>query len=197
VVPEARKVNAGIERLAPKARRVFGALRGVIHVDPSFFEPLPVAELNAWSGTSKTRRLPNTRTMLAAALRAFWAIADDLSLTTREQSALLAVSTRTLARWKAKAPAKRVRTLDRLVLILPTYVRIVDTFAHVLAYNDELLVWYVRFPGTADNPAAPAQSVLGALSDRSVLEMLTHYRRLAESVARSPLAADSISENAP
>jgi prevent-host-death family protein len=41
-----------IVRLVPirKARpkRKFGALRGIVNVDESFFEPLPAAELDAW-----------------------------------------------------------------------------------------------------------------------------------------------------
>jgi prevent-host-death family protein len=35
-----------VDRPAPK--RVFGALRGKIRVDESFFEPLPEEELTAW-----------------------------------------------------------------------------------------------------------------------------------------------------
>ncbi len=34
--------------LAPKAERRFGAMRGVLQVDESFFEPLPEEELAAW-----------------------------------------------------------------------------------------------------------------------------------------------------
>ena len=32
----------------PKAKRVFGALRGKIQIGPEFFEPLPPDELAAW-----------------------------------------------------------------------------------------------------------------------------------------------------
>lgn len=32
----------------PQTKRRFGALRGIISIGPEFFEPLPVAELDAW-----------------------------------------------------------------------------------------------------------------------------------------------------
>lgn len=32
----------------PQTKRRFGALRGTISIGPEFFEPLPVAELDAW-----------------------------------------------------------------------------------------------------------------------------------------------------
>jgi hypothetical protein len=35
---------------------VFGALRGAVHADARFFEPLPVAELDAWEGDTPPRR---------------------------------------------------------------------------------------------------------------------------------------------
>jgi prevent-host-death family protein len=34
--------------LAPKPKRVFGALRGKFAIGPEFFEPLPPEELDAW-----------------------------------------------------------------------------------------------------------------------------------------------------
>jgi len=34
----------------PKAKRVFGALKGKITVDDSFFDPLPEEELKLWEG---------------------------------------------------------------------------------------------------------------------------------------------------
>ena len=34
--------------IAPKGKRVFGALRGKISIGPEFFEPLPPEELNEW-----------------------------------------------------------------------------------------------------------------------------------------------------
>jgi prevent-host-death family protein len=42
-----------VARLVPivaPARREPGTLRGLVHVDDSFFEPLPDAELAAWNG---------------------------------------------------------------------------------------------------------------------------------------------------
>lgn len=35
---------------APKPKRQFGALKGRIKLDSSFFDPLPDAELDAWEG---------------------------------------------------------------------------------------------------------------------------------------------------
>jgi hypothetical protein len=40
---------------------VFGALRGVVHTDAKFFEPLPVAELDAWEGDTPPRLAPLER----------------------------------------------------------------------------------------------------------------------------------------
>jgi prevent-host-death family protein len=37
-----------VERPVP--RRRFGALKGLVHVDDSFFDPLPEAELRLWEG---------------------------------------------------------------------------------------------------------------------------------------------------
>ena len=34
--------------MAPKPRRVFGALRGQVAAAPQFFEPLPPGELEVW-----------------------------------------------------------------------------------------------------------------------------------------------------
>lgn len=34
--------------VAPAAKRRFGAMRGRISLDPTFFEPLPEDELNIW-----------------------------------------------------------------------------------------------------------------------------------------------------
>ncbi len=41
--PVARLVS-----VRPKAKREFGALAGQIHLDDSFFDPLPESELAAW-----------------------------------------------------------------------------------------------------------------------------------------------------
>ena len=186
-MPNVDSVTARIDRLPPKPRRVFGALRGVVRVDPSFIDPLPIAELDAWSARSKRRDALSTQEKLAVSLDAFWAISADWRLTPTGQSALLSISKRTLARWKSKSPSTSVRTLDRLMLISLTYVRIMDAFGYVLARNGDVLAWYLRLPGTAANPEAPHDSVLIALSERSVLAMLTRYRCLAESLSTSPL----------
>ena len=34
--------------IAPKAKRLFGAMRGKVALGPEFFEPLPEDELKAW-----------------------------------------------------------------------------------------------------------------------------------------------------
>ena len=42
-----------VARLAPvkaKPKRRFGRLKGLIHLDDSFFDPLPEDELKAWEG---------------------------------------------------------------------------------------------------------------------------------------------------
>lgn len=41
---------ARLVAVEPPARRAFGALRGRIKLDDSFFEPLPDDELDAWEG---------------------------------------------------------------------------------------------------------------------------------------------------
>ena len=41
---------ARLVAVEPPARREFGALRGRIKLDDSFFEPLPDDELDAWEG---------------------------------------------------------------------------------------------------------------------------------------------------
>jgi len=45
----------------PAPARVFGALMGVVHVDPQFFAPLPKAELGAWEGRVVNARLQRER----------------------------------------------------------------------------------------------------------------------------------------
>jgi hypothetical protein len=186
-VSKTRIVTARIKRLAPKRRRVFGALRNVVRVDPSFFDPLPIAELDAWEGGSKRTRAPTTQKRLAVALEAFWLIAEDWGLSTDEQCALLAVSRTTLARWKANAPSSKktaYRTIDRLLLILRTYVWFSEVAAHGMEHgmewDAEVRNWYLRLPGGAGNAEVPTQSILEMLSDRSVLTMLDHYHRLAQ-----------------
>lgn len=34
----------------PRGKRQFGAMKGQIHIDNSFFDPLPEEELDAWEG---------------------------------------------------------------------------------------------------------------------------------------------------
>jgi hypothetical protein len=178
-VGKPRTVTARVDQLAPKPRRVFGALKDLVGVDPSFFEPLPIAELEAWQPRPQKRR-PPTKERLAAALQAFWRLAADWDLSTGEQCALLAVSRNTLGRWKAKAPISRksaIRTIDRLLLILRTCALLSQAFPRTGARDIDDLRWYVRLPGGAKNPELAAQSILEMLSDRSVLAMLDgHFR---------------------
>jgi hypothetical protein len=171
--------------------RVFGALRGVVEVGARFFQPLPIAKLYAWEGGTQRFREPSLRKQLAVALKAFWKLADTWRLTPAEQCALLAVSRRTLARWRVKPPAKRAVTLDRLRLILLTHERLEAVFAPWHGMDSAIARWWILLPGTAHNPNAPKQSVLEMLSERSVLTILQHYRRLEEhfrSAAYKPLA---------
>jgi hypothetical protein len=192
---KARTVAARLDHLPPKSRRVFGALRGAVHVIPVFFDPLPMAELDAWTQQAKKAPAPSMRRMLEMSLKVFWVVADDWRLTPAEQCALLSVSPRTLARWKTQTPARRSGLLDRLIMILLTYVRLVDRFADLAARHDEMLSWAVRFAGSACNPEAPDQSILGAFSERSVLAMLTHYRRVMAHLATTQLATDAMRKN--
>jgi prevent-host-death family protein len=48
VIARGKVPVAKLVPMAPKAKRRFGALRGVIEIDESFFEPLPEEELKAW-----------------------------------------------------------------------------------------------------------------------------------------------------
>jgi len=48
VIARGKVPVAKLVPMAPKAKRRFGALRGVIEIDESFFEPLPEQELKAW-----------------------------------------------------------------------------------------------------------------------------------------------------
>lgn len=48
VIARGKVPVAKLVPLAPKAKRRFGALRGVIEIDELFFEPLPEEELKAW-----------------------------------------------------------------------------------------------------------------------------------------------------
>ena len=113
--------------------------------------------------------------MLVAGLHAFWTLAERWKLTVVEQCALLAVSPRTRARWRARPPRVHAPVLDRLKVILLTYQRLVELVGELDADTARVL----RQPGSADNPESPSQSLLEALSDRSILAMDRHYQRLA------------------
>jgi hypothetical protein len=158
---------------------VFGALRGVVEVGEKFFQPLPIAELYAWSGRTKRFREPSLQAKLAAALNAFWSLTITWRLSPAEQCAMLSISRSTLSRWHTRfSVAKAAVKLDRLRLILLTRERLEVAFAPWLGREGDIVRWYLRLPGAAHNPGAPDQSVLEALSDRSVWEMLQFHQRL-------------------
>lgn len=48
IIARGSKPVAKLTAVAPKGKRVFGALRGKIAIGPEFFEPLPPDELDAW-----------------------------------------------------------------------------------------------------------------------------------------------------
>ncbi len=48
IIARGRTPVAKLTALAPKGKRVFGALRGKIAIGPEFFEPLPPEELDEW-----------------------------------------------------------------------------------------------------------------------------------------------------
>ena len=48
LIARGRKPVAKLVPFAPKAKRVFGALRGKLSIGPEFFEPLPPEELDTW-----------------------------------------------------------------------------------------------------------------------------------------------------
>ena len=48
VIARGRKPVAKLVPVAPRPKRVFGALRGKISIGPEFFEPLPPEELDTW-----------------------------------------------------------------------------------------------------------------------------------------------------
>jgi hypothetical protein len=180
----ARGSRTHAARRPPKPLRVFGALRNVVRVDPSFFDPLPIAELDAWEPKSKKKRTATPQERLAVALEAFWLVSEDWSLSCGEQCAVLAISRSTLARWKAKAPTSRkvaYRTIDRLLLTLRTYVWLSEVVARARGWDD-MRRWYVRVPGGAKNPEDRGQSILETLTDRSVLAVLDHYCRFVQSL---------------
>jgi hypothetical protein len=154
-------------------------LRGTVTVGPEFFHPLPTPEMIAWSTRATPLHATGTRKNLAVALKAFWALATKWRLSPAEQGNLLAVSRRTRARWRAKPPVPDAAVLDRLRLIFLTYECLEAAFAPIHGADSSVVMWYVHLLGTAHNPDAPKQSVLDALSERSVLGMLCNYGRVA------------------
>jgi len=48
VIARGRKPVAKLVPIAPKAKRVFGSLKGKVSIGPEFFEPLPAEELDTW-----------------------------------------------------------------------------------------------------------------------------------------------------
>jgi prevent-host-death family protein len=48
IIARGKAPIAKLVPLAPKPKRRFGAMRGVIDIGPPFFEPLPEEELAAW-----------------------------------------------------------------------------------------------------------------------------------------------------
>ena len=48
IIARGRKPVAKLVPLAPKPKRVFGAMRGQFTIAPEFFEPMSEDELNLW-----------------------------------------------------------------------------------------------------------------------------------------------------
>ena len=48
VIARGRQPVAKLVPIAPKPKRVFGALQGKVSIGPEFFEPLPPEELDTW-----------------------------------------------------------------------------------------------------------------------------------------------------
>jgi len=48
VIARGRNPVAKLVPIAPKPKRIFGALKGKLSVGSEFFEPLPPEELNTW-----------------------------------------------------------------------------------------------------------------------------------------------------
>jgi prevent-host-death family protein len=49
VIARGRKPVVKLVPIAPKAKRVFGSLKGKVSIGPEFFEPLPPEELDTWN----------------------------------------------------------------------------------------------------------------------------------------------------
>ena len=50
VIARNGKLSARLVAYKPRGKRQFGALKGKIEIDDSFFDPLPGEELAAWEG---------------------------------------------------------------------------------------------------------------------------------------------------
>ncbi|MBV9150514.1 MAG: type II toxin-antitoxin system Phd/YefM family antitoxin [Alphaproteobacteria bacterium] len=48
IIARGNKPVAKLTAVAPKGKRVFGAMRGEFTIAPEFFDPLPPEELEAW-----------------------------------------------------------------------------------------------------------------------------------------------------
>jgi len=48
IIARGRTPVAKLTAVAPKGKRVFGAMRGQFEIGPEFFEPLPPEELDPW-----------------------------------------------------------------------------------------------------------------------------------------------------
>ena len=48
IIARGSKPVARLVPIAPKGKRVFGAMRGQFSIGPEFFEPLPPEELDEW-----------------------------------------------------------------------------------------------------------------------------------------------------
>lgn len=48
IIARGSKPVAKLTAVAPKPKRVFGALKGKFEIGPEFFDPLPPDELDAW-----------------------------------------------------------------------------------------------------------------------------------------------------
>jgi hypothetical protein len=134
------------------------------------------------SARALQRKKPFTeQQMLRAGLSAFWNLAKRWQLSTAEQCALLAVSTRTRARWNARPPMKNAIVRDRLTVILLTYRRLVE----LTGGSDAETAMILRQFGSAENVEFPMQSIIEALCDPSVLAMDRMLSRLVSLIHAS------------
>lgn len=113
--------------------------------------------------------------MFEASLLAFWALAGQMRLSLREQAMLLAISERTCRRWRRRTPSVNVNTLDRLQLVLLTYVSV----SALAAVPEEEKGRHFRARGSAESPDDASLPLLDALSVPSIREMNEHCLRIA------------------